>query len=106
MPPGVGPLNPVPPAGRDGQAVPRFQVYGFVITVEEQARRPAEQEDEFALRLVVPETGGRAMAPGDDPLDLYSPVPGQDFGQFAREPVRDFVEEISFQVGGPPMKPF
>jgi hypothetical protein len=39
------------------------------------------------------------MAPGDDPFDLHSPVLGQDFGQFAREPVRDIVEEIFFQVG-------
>ena len=97
IPVGGGPFHPVAAPGGDGQAIPGLQPEGPVLSLEEESGFSAQKEDELALLRVIPETGGRAVAPGDDSLDLQPPALGEDFNQFFREAGRDILQEISFQ---------
>lgn len=63
----IGPLNTMPPMGRDVDE--RAGRHLDQLILEPQPGGTLEQQDEFALGLIVPEALGRGVALGDDPLD-------------------------------------
>src|SRR5579875_3434432 len=89
----VGPLDPVPPVGRDVEERPWPQFYRL-LALESQPGRTLHEQDPLVGILVVPEALGRSVAQRDDPFDAKARSAGERLDKFLGQIVGDVGEEV------------
>src|SRR5450756_704292 len=100
----IGPLHSVADMPGNEEMIAGFEI-DLPAVIETQRGVSRNEQDPLLCLLIIPETLGRGLAPGDDPLDPEALCP-QDFfkslpGQLRRNRVKQVVNGNHFRPPSP-----
>lgn len=95
---GVGPIDSMPAMRGDQQVVTRGEVACLRLVFEPQSCGARDKQYEFVLRLVVPKTIGRRLAPRNNPLNMSAGGFVQRFEKFVDHWPIDIIKQVTHRV--------